>query len=218
MRKSIDFASLSGVPDGDPLDPVEGVFEAQVKGLRIEPFKHKNGASGFQSVFIVHFEGAVREIVVQHPFLHPKEEKNKNQLQKRQERWLAVVQSLTLNVEEAQALCNHLYEPIVPEKHIENWTSLNPDQMNQAKRQKWAETQKDLSESLHVLAFMSIGGKGRRCWVEIRDKKKGRKFPEHRFLTPKGYEHQKENYHYPSPTGSICTRTNPRGSPRRIVV
>ena len=189
MRKHINFASLTGTPDGDPVQPIEGCFKAVVVAFQIKPWKHKKGASGFATHFSVEFsyqnDKKIREVVLQHPFLHPLEE-NVSIQKKRGERWLSLVDSLQLNKNEVEKLCQHFYEPITSEK----WEGLNSEIEIQSKKRKlFEQVQEQINESYDVLDFLFNCGKGRPCLVEIRDKSKNRTWPDHRFLTKRGFEH-----------------------------
>ena len=73
MKKKINLISEGFTIDGNPPQIIDGVFPCTILDYRIEPYRFKSGARGYQTVFIVKIEtgedyGKTRTITLQHPF------------------------------------------------------------------------------------------------------------------------------------------------------
>ena len=204
MRRKI---ILSGTPDGDPIDPINGCFVGRCFSLSIRGWKHKSGASGFSSAMSVSFEhngaSVTREVVLQHPFSHPLEKRGELIKQKRGERWLSLVESLSLQKDETKVLCENFFAPIVMENIVLNWGDLSPNDQLREKREKAREVSLQIEESTTLLSFLHFDGIGRECWVQIRDATPSSKYPDHRFLTERGFDHNRVATQTAEPTQPI---------------
>ena len=207
MKKKINLISEGFTIDGNPPQIIDGVFPCTILDYRIEPYRFKSGARGYQTVFIVKIEtgedyGKTRTITLQHPFLS--ESESNYVLQQRGAKWRALHDSLKLDVAETELFCTFLDGTQHDIKYAPYSISEEEKKCCKCDRTSGLSVKiNNTSYSVcrdHVPEYMIdvvdthlhqrfLIGKNTYCEIKDKDIRNNRKYPFSRFLNKKGYEY-----------------------------